>query len=199
MIERLDQLTLKDLIELSCGDYTVLNDKDELVDDPEIVTRAANIMAEYKFIASPAQAKMDLSENEKISKLNIKEKCARIAMHLYYRRRPDLAKEILMELGVSEQHLSTNEEILSRCQAIIGEVEYERKRIAEYNEKRRARKQSPDQVRRSWYAEIAGVMSSLKVPIDMGINAAIYANLVHQAVERNKALSKMPPTAQMFM
>jgi hypothetical protein len=30
-------------------------------------------------------------------------------------------------------------------------------------------------------------------------NAAVYANLVHQAVERNKQMAKMPPMMGMFM
>lgn len=199
MKERLDQLTLQNLIDLSCGDYSVLNDRDEIADEHEVIRRTSRILAEYKSIASPVQAKMDLSDGEKLSKLRIKERCARIAQALNLSGHPDKAREILVELGIDAERLQTVEAIESRCQAILGEVEYERKRIEEYKAKRRSGNHQPEQVRRSWYAEIAGVMSTLKVPIDMGINAAIYANLVHQAVERNKALAKMPPSSRMFM
>ena len=36
MKTRLDQLTLKELIELSCGDYTVLCENDELLVDSDV-------------------------------------------------------------------------------------------------------------------------------------------------------------------
>ena len=62
MIERLDQLKLKDLIELSCGDYSVLIEHDEVPTVEEFTSCTARIMAEYKFIASPVQAKMELAD-----------------------------------------------------------------------------------------------------------------------------------------
>lgn len=199
MKERLDELTLQEIIELSCGDYSVILQGDEIPTEAESAARAMRILAEYKTIASPVQAKMDLAENEKLSKLRIKDKCARIAMALCTSGHADLAREILLELGVNAEHLKTDDAILARCQSILGEVQYETDRIAEYEAKRAERRKSPEALRQSWYSEIAGVMSILKVPIDMRLNAAIYANLVHQAVERNKALSKMPPMAGLFM
>lgn len=200
MIERLDQLKLKDLIELSCGDYSVLIERDEVPTVEEFTSRSARIMAEYKFIATPVQAKMDLAESEQLSKLNIKDKCARISMLLCKQGHSEMAKNILLELGVSELHLPTESAIEARCQSIIGEVEYEMKRIDEFNVQRNGKmKQSPEQIRKSWLAEVASVMSVFKMSIDLTINAAIYANLVHQAVERSKAIAKMPPMARLFM
>ena len=62
------------------------------------------------------------------------------------------------------------------------------------------RARTPEQTRREWYSEIASVMGVFHMNIDpMHTNAAIYANLVRQAVERSKAMAKMPPTARMFM
>ena len=199
MRKRLDQLTLRELIELSCGDISVILEQGESPDAGEMSKTAASILAEYKSIASPVQARMDLSEREKTTKLTIKERCARIAMALCQSGRADDAREILVAMGIGEEHLKTEESILARCQAVIGEVDYESQRIAEYNAKRAKKQMGVDQVRHSWYAEIASVMSILKVPVDMGINACVYANLVHQAVERNKAMAKMPPMAGFLM
>jgi hypothetical protein len=199
MKQRLDQLTLQELIELSCGDVSVLIEHDEVPTVEESSKAASHILAEYKSIASPAQARMDLSEKEKTTKLTIKERCARIAMALCQSGRADDARQILVAMGVGEEHLKTEEAILARCQSILGEVDYERQRMSEYNAKRASKQKSPDHVRHSWYAEIASVMSILKVPVEMRINACVYANLVHQAVERNKAMAKMPPMAGMFM
>ena len=65
MKQRLDQLTLQELIELSCGDTSVLIEHDETPTVEESSKAASHILAEYKSIASPAQARMDLSEKEK--------------------------------------------------------------------------------------------------------------------------------------
>ena len=62
------------------------------------------------------------------------------------------------------------------------------------------KQQSPDEKRKAWFGEIAFVMSTLKMSIDPATtNAAVFANLVRQAVERNKQLAKMPPMMSMFM
>ena len=199
MKERLDQLTLKELIELSCGDYTVLCEHDELPVDGEVLPRVKAILAEYKSIASPVKAKAELLDSEKLSKYQMKDKCARICMLLCAHGRYDLAREVLLQLGLEEQHLASEEAIKARCQAIIGEVQYETERITERKVKA-LKSRSPEQTRREWYSEIASVMGVFHMNIDPShTNAAIYANLVHQAVERSKALAKMPPTARMFM
>ncbi len=199
MKTRLDQLTLKELIELSCGDYTVLSENDELLVDSDVLPKVKAILAEYKSIASPTQARVELMDSEKLSKYQMKEKCARICILLCAHGRHDLARDVLLQLGIEEQHLATDEAIMARCQAIIGEVEYETGRIAERKAKN-AKRRSPEQTRREWYGEIASVMGVFHMNIDpMHTNAAIYANLVRQAVERSKAMAKMPPTARMFM
>ena len=135
----------------------------------------------------------------KEDKYGIKEKCARIAQTLCLSGHSEKAREILILLGIDAAHLQTDELILARCQSIIGEVDYEMKRLGEMKNKRMSKTRSVEQVRRSWYSEIASVMSIFRMSIDLDINAAIYANLVRQAVERSKALSKMPPSARMFM
>lgn len=199
MKTRLDQLTLKELIELSCGDYTVLSENDELLVDSDVLPKVKAILSEYKSIASPTQARVELMDSEKLSKYQMKEKCARICILLCAHGRHDLARDVLLQLGIEEQHLATDEAIMARSQAIIGEVEYETGRIAERKAKN-VKRRSPEQTRREWYGEIASVMGVFHMNIDpMHTNAAIYANLVRQAVERSKAMAKMPPTARMFM
>ena len=199
MKTRLDQLTLKELIELSCGDYTVLCENDELLVDSDVLPKVKAILSEYKSIASPTQARVELMDSEKLSKFQMKEKCARICILLCAHGRHDLARDVLLQLGIEEQHLASDEAIMARCQAIIGEVQYETERMTERKAKT-LKARTPEQTRREWYSEIASVMGVFHMNIDpMHTNAAIYANLVRQAVERSKAMAKMPPTARMFM
>lgn len=201
MKTRLDQLTLRDLIELSCGDASVLLDKGETPAESVKIACARQIMTEYKELATPAQAKMDLIDEEDMQKLQMKERCLRICLALISQQHADMAKEVLIELDVSEEFLKDDEAIKNRCQAMLDETLYEIKRQNELAEERGVKIQkTADDMRRSWYGEIAFVMSTFKMSLDPAItNAAVYANLVRQAVERNKQLAKMPPMMSMLM
>lgn len=201
MKTRLDQLTLHNLIELSCGDSSVLLDKDETPTENVKLACAQQIMSEYKELATPTQAKMDMIEAEEQQKLRMKEKCLHICLALISQERSDMAKDVLLELDVNENLLKSEEAIKSRCNAMLDEVKYEIKRLAELAEERGQKKQQTvTEIRKAWFGEIAFVMSTLKMSIDPATtNAAVYANLVRQAVERNKQLAKMPPMMSMFM
>ena len=201
MKTRLDQLTLHNLIELSCGDSSVLLDKDETPTENVKLACAQQIMSEYKELATPTQAKMDMIEAEEQQKLRMKEKCLHICLALISQERSDMAKDVLLELDVNENLLKSEEAIKSRCNAMLDEVKYEIKRLAELAEERGQKKQQTvTEIRKAWFGEIAFVMSTLKMSIDPATtNAAVYANLVRQAVERNKQMAKIPPMMSMFL
>lgn len=201
MRTRLDQLTLHDIVELSCGEISVLLEDGDKPDGKEVLVIASKILEDYKCIASPKQAKMDMIEAEEQQKLRMKEKCLHICLALTSQERSDMAKDVLLELDVNENLLKSEEAIKSRCNAMLDEVKYEIKRLAELAEERGQKKQQTvTDMRKAWFGEIAFVMSTLKMSIDPSTtNAAVYANLVRQAVERNKQLAKMPPMMSMFM
>ncbi len=201
MIERLDQLTLQNLIDLSCGDRSVLLVGDEKPDEADIMERAGKILDEYKSIASPKQAKMDMIEAEETTKFRMKEKCLRICVALCSQDRPGMARDVLLELDVSPDLIDTDDKVRTRCKAMLDEVVYEIKRHEELSQEKVTKKVTKiEDIRKSWYSEIAFVMSMLKTNIDPAtLNAAIYANLVLSASERSKALAKMPPSMGMFL
>ncbi len=201
MKTRLDELTLHDLIELTCGNSSVLLQEGETPVESVKIACARQIMTEYKELAAPSQAKIDMIEAEGTTKLRMKEKCVRICMALCSQDHSELAKDVLIELGVSEQFLKDKESIRLRSKAMLDEVLFELKREEEMKEEKGNRKeQTVAEIRKAWFSEIAYVMSMLKMPIEPAtINAAVYANLVHQSAERAKQISKMPPMASMFM
>lgn len=201
MKTRLDQLTLHNLIELSCGDASVLLDKDETPTENVKLACAQQIISEYKELATPTQAKIDMIEAEEQQKLRMKEKCLHICLALISQGRSDMAKDVLLELDVNANLLKSEDAIKSRCNAMLDETRYEIKRLAELDEERgSAKHQTADDMRKSWYGEIAFVMSTLKMSIAPATtNAAVYANLVRQAVERNKQMAKIPPMMSMFL
>ena len=201
MKTRLDQLTLRDLIELSCGDSSVLLDNGETPSDQVKLACAMQILTEYKELASPNQAKKDMIEAEELTKLRMKDKCLRICIALCSQERPDMARDVLLELDVKPNLIDTDEKVQPRCKAMLSDVEYEIKRIEELNEEDASKKVAkPEDARKTWYSEIAFVMSMLKMSIDpASVNAAIYANLVHAATERSRAMAKMPASMGLFM
>ena len=201
MKTRLDQLTLRDLIELSCGDSSVLLDKGETPSEQVKLAFARQILSEYKELASPNQAKKDMIEAEELTKLRMKDKCLRICLALCSQERPDMARDVLLELDVKPNLIDTDEKVQPRCKAMLADVEYEIKRIEELNEEDASKKVAkPEDARKTWYSEIAFVMSMLKMSIDPEVvNAAIYANLVHAATERSRAMAKMPASMGLFM
>lgn len=201
MKTRLDQLTLRELIELSCGDSSVLLDKGETPSEQVKIACASQILAEYKELASPNQAKKDMIEAEELTKLRMKDKCLRICLALCTQERTDMARDVLLELDVNPNLIDTDEKVQPRCKAMLADVEYEIKRIEELNEEDARKKVAkPEDARKTWYSEIAFVMSMLKMSIDPEVvNAAIYANLVHAATERSRAMAKMPASMGLFM
>lgn len=201
MKTRLDQLTLRDLIELSCGDSSVLLDNGETPSEQVKLECARKILSEYKELASPNQAKKDMIEAEELTKLRMKDKCLRICLALCTQERTDMARDVLLELDVKPNLIDTDEKVQPRCKAMLADVEYEIKRIEELNEEDASKKVAkPEDARKTWYSEIAFVMSMLKMSIDPEVvNAAIYANLVHAATERSRAMAKMPASMGLFM
>jgi hypothetical protein len=195
MKERLDQLMLQDFIELSCGNPKVLLEKHEVPNEEKMLRLAAKLMHDYKTIASPNKAKIDLIDAEDETKLQMKEKCASILVMLCEMKHPEMTKEILEELGIDTSQFDTDEKIAERCRAFLNEAKYDLERFRERQEEKKEGKPKSDaeRIRDSWNKEIAYVMATLRMSIDPATtNTAIYANLVHQAEVRAKQMAKMP-------
>lgn len=191
MIERLDQLTLAQLIDLASGNPNVLNPDHKCVDREKLVAAGNKLLMEFKNIAMPEKAKMDMYNQEDKQKLYMKEKCARVLILLCMQKHHDDAKEVLAELDVDISKLDTPEKVETHCKAMLNDALYEIERLGK-DEQQHAPQKDTD-IRKAWYKEIAWVMSVFKMSIDVNtVNAAIYANLVQQAVQRMKQLSKMP-------
>ena len=87
MRTRIDQLTLHDIVELSCGEISVLLEDGDKPDEKEVLVIARKILDDYKCIASPKQEKIDMIEEEDTTKLQMREKCLRICMALITQNR----------------------------------------------------------------------------------------------------------------
>lgn len=192
MIERLDQLTLAQFIDLACGNPWVLNPDKQAVEQEKLVSVCNRLLMEFRSIAMPEKAKMEMYSQEDKHKLLMKEKCTRVLILLCMQGHHEDAKEVLADLDVDTAPLDTPQKVEKKCRAMLNDALYEIERLEEESDEDVNEKNS-DEVRKAWYKEIAWVMSVFKMSIDVNtVNAAIYANLVQQAVQRMKQLSKMP-------
>lgn len=199
MIQRLDQLSLQQFISLCCGDTSVLKEHDD-ENEKALADKAIELASEYKAIATPGKAKIEMLDGEQKQKLLMKEKCTRIILALAEFGRIDYALEVLKELDVDTSKLTSPEEVVKKCKAMNNDARFELDTLADRKREQDTAPKDEAAIRKAWYGEIAWVMSVFKMSIDVNaVNAAIYANLVQQAVQRMKRMAKMPPMMRNVM
>ena len=105
----------------------------------------------------------------------------------------DEVREVLMQMEVNAQNMD-NEQLKSKLDymlhiAIFEQKRNEERRVEEHSEK----KAISEQIRSSFDSEVAFLMTYFKMNIDPClINAALYANIVHQAdieISRRKRMT----------
>lgn len=94
----------------------------------------------------------------------------------------DDVRQVLGQLNVDTRNMS-DEQVISKIDYLLHSAIFEQKRNEERrSEEHKGSKATPEQIRSSFDAEIAFLMTFFKMSIDSRvINAAVYANIVHQA------------------
>lgn len=182
MIERLNQISLNDFIELSCGNYDCLLSGDYSAPESELREMASKLIVEYRSIVNPSGMQALILDKEDLVKERARLLSLRICQTLISINCYDDVREVLKLFGVDTLNMS-EEQIISKIDNMLRSAIFEQKR----NEERRKeegeeKKATPEQIRSSFDAEIAFLMTYFKMNIDCRIiNAAVYANIVHQA------------------
>lgn len=181
MKSRLNELSLAEFIELLCGNYRVLLENNDEVDNAEIETCAHSLIASYRFIADKAGMKAMLAIKEGTVKCNMKIFFLRICTMLVVQGAYDEARSLLamIDEDVSE---ANNNSLQDRVDELLRYAIFEQHRSEETcNETANGNKPSSDDIRAYYDAEIAFIMTYIKMTVDMHtINAAVYANIVNQ-------------------
>ena len=183
MIERLDQLSLSDFIDLIAGDNSVLFESGDTVDNDTLNLCASKLMTKYRAIVNPTGTKAMLVEHEDITKERMNILCLRICQTLISLDAYDDVRDILLQMGIDASSL-IDDQVKSKVDELLRTALFEQKRNENMraNEDAGADKPTPDQIRSSFDAEIAFMMTYFKMPIDIRTtSAAVYANIVHQA------------------
>ncbi|MEW9603282.1 hypothetical protein [Bacteroides sp. L008] len=182
MIERLNQISLNDFIELSCGNYNCLLFDGEAATKEELKERATKLIVDYRNIVNPSGMKALILDKEDLVKERARLLSLRICQTLISINCFDDVREVLKLFDVDTRNMS-EEQLIFKIDNMLRSAIFERKR----NEERRKeegeeKKATPEQIRSSFDTEIAFLMTYFKMNIDSRIiNAAVYANIVHQA------------------
>lgn len=188
MIERLNQLSLSEFIELSCGDLSVLlkpDDKlkNDTVSNEKLKERATKLMIEYKNITDSTGMKAVLIEREDFVKEKTQILLLRICQTLISIDGYGEVCSILSNIGIDTGNMN-KEQIKRKVDELLHTALFEQKRnddMRSHEEKKKI--PSSEQIRSAFDAEIAFLMTYFRMSIDIHvINAAIYANMVHQAI-----------------
>ena len=177
MIERLNQITLNDFIELSCGNYACLLSGREFVSESTLKEIASKLLIEYRSIVNPSNMKAMVMDKEDMLKERAKLLSLRICQALVSLGFYDDVRQVLGQLNVDTRNMS-DEQVISKLDYLLQQKRNEERRSEEH----KGSKATPEQIRSSFDAEIAFLMTFFKMSIDSRvINAAVYANIVHQA------------------
>lgn len=183
MKTKLDQITVDQLVSLSCGDYSAICANSN---STKAKKAARNILHEYRDIADPAGAKRTLAQAEAVLK-------AKIAVVLYTMLQ-DLIKigeyehvrEILIMRGVRAAGM-TAKRLRAEVKSRLGRAKKEIENDALENEN-----VSPDEIRRNFDEQTATLMAHFKFQIDTTtMKASLYAHLVARCNSDIKAQLSM--------
>lgn len=173
MIERLEQLTMAQFIDLACGDVSVLTGSRSCPEKAYITMR--DICLEYKEIADKAGAQSYILHAGELVKAKIEAAIFSMCGNIIELGRPDLAHEILAEYGISTMSMSD-----SRVEAEIkSRLARARRYIANAEDDRGRDKMDTEDIRRLFDEQTAAMMAHFKFQIDISsIKATVYAYLV---------------------
>lgn len=182
MIERLNQVSLNDFIELSCGNYACLLSDTDSQSESTLKEIASKLIIEYRSIVNPSGMKAIVMDKEDMVKERAKLLSLRICQTLVSLGFYDDVRQVLGQLNVDVQSMS-DEQVILKLDYLLHSAIFELKRNEERRcEEHEGNKATPEQIRSSFDAEIAFLMTFFKMNIDSRvINAAVYANIVHQA------------------
>lgn len=192
MKTRLNQLTMAEFIDLHCGDCSVLLENGEHIPEEELKKKTTDLIFEYRNIVDPVGVKSTLLEYEEALRSNTKIVFFQVCKKLVSINAIDEVKEILMMYGINLTS-ATNEKVAQLVEQELKAALHNKERndaIRENTEEDESLN-TPDKIRASYDAEIASLMGFYKMSIDIhNISAAVYANLLVQAVKSMQELKK---------
>lgn len=175
MIEKLEQLTLSQFVDLVCGNTSVLLVNHEIGNPTKIAVATRNIVFEYRSIADPAGTGSYFKHIEEWIKAKISVIIFTMCNNLVALKQYGRAKEVLEAYGISTESWSDSR-VNGTVQAKLAQAQRELDELNTENEKAAILREN---IRAQFDAQTAALMAHFKFQIDPAtIKASLYANLV---------------------
>lgn len=176
MIENISKISLKNFIELLCGNYSVLQQGEECL-SLDLKKKASDLIFEYRKIVNPSGVESYLMDREEDVKIKSRLLALRMCKALLSLGDVDFVIQSMKDMGYGNV---ASEKVGSMIDRYIAECRYMQKK---HDDRLKNNQNSqPKNVRESYDTEIAFIMTYFKMNIDINIiSAGIYANMVRQA------------------
>lgn len=184
MIEKLEQLTMGQFIDLVCGNTGILAEHGETLSAAQAAIAMRNIVVEYREIADPAGIKSYISTIDEYIKARISAVVFTMCENMIKLNAYDNVREVLREYGVRVDRMDDPRiaaEVtsrLNRAKTTVAEIEADN--VKDNTEKTNIRSQ--------FDAQTAHMMAHFKFQIDTEtMKATVYAHLAARCDREIKA------------
>lgn len=178
MKEHLSQLTMKEYIELMCGDDSILLEGENKVTPQQLSIIKRNIIFEYKQIADTSGVMSYLSDEDNKKKTTLEVLLYQMCDTLIRMKAFDEVRDILQKYGLRAFEMSEDklrETVKSRLNRVLSMQK--RNNIQEDE----SENLTSEEIRIMFDKQTANLMTYFKFQINVcEIGAAIYANMVNQ-------------------
>ena len=186
MIEKLEQLTVSQFVDLVCGDTSVLICKHEVVSPEKLAKATRSIVFEYKEIADSAGVRSFIRASGDYIKAKMALSLYAICKNILLLDEYDRVREILESTGLKSAKRFSNKRIAAE---VASRYERAKADIAKIEESKK-KDEEPDLsvVRSEFDAQTAALMAYFKFQIDPDtMKATVYAHLVARHIREIKA------------
>lgn len=186
MIERLEQLTVSQFVDLVCGDTSVLIGKYEVVRPEKLAKATRSIVFEYKEIADSAGVRSFIRASGDYIKAKMSVSLYAICKNILLLGEYDRVREVLESTGLKSAKRFSDKRISAE---VTSRYERAKAEIAKIDEARK-NEDVPElsKVRSEFDAQTAALMAYFKFQIDPDtMKATVYAHLVARHIREIKA------------
>lgn len=186
MITSLSKLTMRQYIELVCGDVSVLKGSAEIVSPAKLAETRKQLIYEYSRLSDDAGSKIFLSKH--VSRLKAKAEltmfqCLNNALVL---GAFDEVRSVLKEYGISRK--MDDKQLTDEVKRLLNRAKTNIKRSEEESHADSDKQPTPDQIRTQFDRQAASLMTYFKFQIDLDtITASQFACMIDQAHKQTKA------------
>lgn len=176
-IERLDQLTMVQFMDIACGDYMILGGD---------AVKAAELIDAFHLISDPAGYHALLCEKVESARRRAKILLYSYLLALLSLDAVDEVRAILVDVGKTRASRMEPDGMRLQVEQFLRS---EKAALERAGQEKKDEPQDAKQLRAYFYTEVSVLMRHFKMPIDLHVtNAEVYANLRRQADEDAKAM-----------